>query len=106
MTETPDLELEAQWQEAALVGSPQIGSPRKMPQAPHQNPPVSSQEQALSFKRRKGASKCCVACATFSCLIFYANPRACSLKAGMRPGKRHAGGLSFQILRSRESVHA
>ena len=54
--ETPDLELEAQWQEAALVGSPQLRSPRKVPQTPRQQPPVSTQEQALSFKRRKGAS--------------------------------------------------
>ena len=60
--ETPDLELEAQWQEAALVGSPQLRSPRKMPHTQRQNPPVSTQEQALSFKRRKGASKFHHAC--------------------------------------------
>lgn len=55
VTETPDLELEAQWQEVALVGSPQLGSPQKAPQPQRQEPPVSLQEQALNFKRRKGA---------------------------------------------------
>ena len=89
MTETPDLELEAQWQQAALVGSPQIGSPCNMPHTPRRDPPVSSQEQALSFKRRKGASRCCGVSAVTGCLCSYTPPSACSLKAGVRPGKEH-----------------
>ena len=90
--ETPDLELEAQWQEAALVGSPQLRSPRKTPQNPRQNPPVSSQEQALSFKRRKGAFGLYRAHVFFHQILCCAGTVACSIKACMSLiGERCAG---------------
>ncbi len=94
--ETPDLELEARWQEAALVGYPQLRSPRKTPQTPRQNPPVSSQEQALSFKRRKGASRphlahvpfrqflCCASSATVALKLACGCPYFGVLLAGLR----------------------
>ena len=53
LVEASDPDLEAQWEEAPLVGSPQ-----PMPQSPCRHPQAgaSAQEQSVSLKRRKGAA--------------------------------------------------
>ena len=54
MVDEADPQLKAHWQKAALLGSPQLGTPQQIPRAPRGNVHASSQERAISLKRKKG----------------------------------------------------